>query len=160
MADTETGSDKVEVTFIKQTVFHDGTNMHVKKDGDTLEVDRSRVQGFIDGKNIEKPEGWEEAVAEANSQGVADGGFTVTPPDGSGNDLPQLDHDGNGEPGGSAPHVPVSLTGKNKADLLQIAFDEEVVISEGATNADIVKAIEAKREADAEAGEGEEGAPA
>lgn len=98
MADT----DPIEVTFLKQTVFHDGTNMQVKKAGDTMPVDRSRVQGFIDGKNIEAPEGWEADVAEKNSQGVADGGFTTAPSDGSGDDdLSQLDHDGDGNPGGS-----------------------------------------------------------
>lgn len=40
-----------------------------------------------------------------------------------------------------------SLTGKNKADLLAIAADETVLIEEGATNADIIAAIEAKRTA-------------
>lgn len=38
-----------------------------------------------------------------------------------------------------------SLSGKTKAELLEIAEDEEVVVAEGATNAEIADAIEAKR---------------
>ncbi|HUD29724.1 MAG TPA: hypothetical protein VMQ93_12685, partial [Novosphingobium sp.] len=60
---------------------------------------------------------------------------------------PQLDHDGDGLPGGSEPYIPPALTGKNKADLLAIAADEDVTIPEGATNAQIVEAIEAARDA-------------
>ncbi|MEG3086175.1 hypothetical protein [Sphingomonas sp. PB4P5] len=41
---------------------------------------------------------------------------------------------------------PVALTGKNKAELLDIAKAENVTIEEGATNADIVSAIELARE--------------
>lgn len=45
---------------------------------------------------------------------------------------------------------PVSLTGKTKAQLLEIAAAESVTVEEGATNADIVSAIElAREEADA-----------
>lgn len=40
-----------------------------------------------------------------------------------------------------------SLTGKTKAELLAIAEDEAVTVEEGATNAAIVEAIEAKRNA-------------
>lgn len=61
--------------------------------------------------------------------------------------LPQLDHDGDGLPGGSEAYVPPALTGKNKAELLAIAADEEVTIPEGATNAEIVKLIEEARDA-------------
>lgn len=39
------------------------------------------------------------------------------------------------------------LSGKNKAELLKIAADEEVEIEDGATNDDIRSAIELKREA-------------
>lgn len=38
-----------------------------------------------------------------------------------------------------------SLAGKNKAQLLAIAKDEDVDVAEDATNAQIVEAIEAKR---------------
>lgn len=41
---------------------------------------------------------------------------------------------------------PVSLTGKTKAEMLDIAKDEGVTIEDGATNADIVSAIELARE--------------
>ena len=40
----------------------------------------------------------------------------------------------------------IALTGKNKAELLEIAKAEGVEIEEGATNADIVSAIELARE--------------
>lgn len=57
-----------------------------------------------------------------------------------------LDHDGDGKAGGSLPHDPPALTGKNKAQLLEIAAAEGVEIEDGATNADIVAAIELGRE--------------
>lgn len=65
-----------------------------------------------------------------------------------GDDLPQLDHDGDGEPGGSLPDDPPSLSGKNKADLLAIADDEGVQADDSMTKAEIVTAIEAARVAD------------
>lgn len=61
--------------------------------------------------------------------------------------LPQLDHDGNGEPGGSEPHEPPALSGKNKADLTAIAKAEGVTLDDGMTNAQIVAAIEEARAA-------------
>lgn len=62
-------------------------------------------------------------------------------------DIPQFDHDSNGEPGGSTVHEPPVLKGKNKAQLLAVAEDEGVEIAEGLTNAQIVEAIELKRKA-------------
>lgn len=50
-----------------------------------------------------------------------------------------------GEPLIDATTLP-SLSGKTKAELLAIAADEHVDVEEGATNADIIAAIEAKRE--------------
>lgn len=50
--------------------------------------------------------------------------------------------------GGGAPEitpVPPSLSGKTKAELLEIAALEEVSTEEGATNAEIIEAIESKR---------------
>ena len=58
-----------------------------------------------------------------------------------------FDHDHDGKPGGSLPDSPVSLTNKNKAQLLEIAAAEGVEIEEGATNPQIVEAIEAARKA-------------
>lgn len=46
---------------------------------------------------------------------------------------------------------PVALSGKNKEQLLEVATAEGVTIEEGATNADIVSAIELHREASATA---------
>lgn len=71
-------------------------------------------------------------------------------------DLPQLDRDNDGEAGGSLPHEPPALAGKNKAELTAIAEAEGVDISAARTNAEIVVAIEAAREAaasDAESGD-------
>lgn len=56
-----------------------------------------------------------------------------------------LDHDGNGESGGSLPDAPPTLTNVNKAGLLQIAANEGVEATEDMTNAEIKAAIEAAR---------------
>jgi hypothetical protein len=56
-----------------------------------------------------------------------------------------LDRDGDGAAGGSKPADPPALTGKNKAELLAIATAEKVSVKDGATNAEIVEAIEAAR---------------
>lgn len=50
-----------------------------------------------------------------------------------------------GEPLIDAAELP-SLSGKNKTELLAIAADEGAEVSEGATNAEIVEAIEARRQ--------------
>lgn len=60
--------------------------------------------------------------------------------------LKAFDADGNGQPGGSKTVNPPALSGKSKADLLEIAKAENVVIEEGATNDDIKSAIELARE--------------
>lgn len=60
-------------------------------------------------------------------------------------DLDQLDHDDDGNPGGSNPLDPPALAGKNKAALLAIAADEGVTVADDATNKVITAAIEAKR---------------
>lgn len=76
--------------------------------------------------------------------------------------LPQLDHDHDGSAGGSEPHDPPALTGKNKAALLAIAADEGIILPEGATNKEIVGLIEAVRSGEMVAAEGEaddEGGP-
>lgn len=57
----------------------------------------------------------------------------------------RFDHDGDGKPGGSLPHDPPSLAGKNKAQLKSIARGEQVTIPRAATNRQIREAIEAKR---------------
>jgi hypothetical protein len=54
--------------------------------------------------------------------------------------------------GAAAADEPVALAGKNKAQLLDIAEAEGVEVPEGATNATIVEAIEAKRAAAPDAG--------
>lgn len=50
-----------------------------------------------------------------------------------------------GEPLLDANELP-SLSGKNKAELLEIAAEEGAEVSEGATNAEIIEAIEAHRQ--------------
>jgi hypothetical protein len=68
--------------------------------------------------------------------------------------LSQLDHDGDGNPGGSVPHDPPALKGKNKAELLAIAEAEGVAVEEGATNKAIADAIEAHRAAQTDGDDG------
>jgi hypothetical protein len=58
-----------------------------------------------------------------------------------------LDHDGDGEKGGSLPHDPPSLAGRNKAELTAIAAGEGVALEDGMTNAAIAAAIQAHRDA-------------
>lgn len=58
-----------------------------------------------------------------------------------------FDHDGDGKDGGSKPKDPPSLSGMNKAELLDQAKAEGVTVKDGATNAEIAEAIEAKRAA-------------
>lgn len=92
--------------------------------------------------------------AEVQKAGPPEGWVPSTDVDGEGDDLSQLDHDDNGEAGGSKPKDPPSLTNKNKSQLRAIAADEEVTktlagddITETTENKDIVAAIEAKRAA-------------
>ena len=57
-----------------------------------------------------------------------------------------LDHDANGQPGGSLPDSPPALTGKNKSDLLEIGHAEGAQVDEDMTNAELRAAIEAGRQ--------------
>lgn len=59
--------------------------------------------------------------------------------------IASFDRDGDGKAGGSEPSQLPSLSGKNKAELLDIAKAEDVDASEDMTNAAIVEAIETKR---------------
>lgn len=61
--------------------------------------------------------------------------------------LASLDRDGDGKAGGSTPSDPPSLSGKNKAELVEIGKAEGVDVSEDLTVAEIKDAIEAKRAA-------------
>lgn len=73
--------------------------------------------------------------------GERDMGGASTPPR-----LPQLDHDGDGEPGGSKPHDPPALSGKTRKELFAIAKAEGVKVDAKWKNDLIVAAIEAARE--------------
>lgn len=90
-------------------------------------------------------------VSPADDSDVSDGdAAAVDEPggDSGGGDTPHpLDHDGDGEKGGSLPAEPPSLSGKTKAELLEIAKDEGVKADKSMTNDAITKAIEAKRNA-------------
>ena len=101
MADTDT----IDVTFKKQKVYHDGTSMIVAKAGDTFPVEQRLIAAFVAEGAIEAPKVWAEEMAEKNEMAVADGTVQVAP-SAIGDDLDQLDHDGDGAPGGS-----ISATG-------------------------------------------------
>lgn len=58
-----------------------------------------------------------------------------------------LDHDGDGGKGGSLPLDPPALSGKTKAELIEIAQAEGVEANDEMTVAAIKDAIEAKRAA-------------
>lgn len=104
----------------------DGSRTVVLNKGDTGEVSDKFGQTKID-------DGLAEAVEE----------------------LPQLDHDGDGDAGGSMPHEPPALSGLKKAELLEVAAAEGVTADESMTNAQITEAIEAARAAAADDGDGE-----
>lgn len=100
MADT----DKIEVTFTRQKVYHDGTSMIVAKADETREIERFQVAGFLAEGSIAEPEGWADQVAMA-SLPRADGGPVFAPAPSNAAHLAQHDHDGDGEPGGSKPRA-------------------------------------------------------
>ena len=106
----------VEVTAAVSGTFHDGRNMIVLEEGEKATVSETSLP-FLRKR---------ELIAE--------------------DDLSQLDHDGDGNPGGDVPNDPPALTGKNKAELIAIAESEGVEIEEGATNDAIRDAIEAARQ--------------
>ncbi|MGF7152619.1 hypothetical protein [Novosphingobium gossypii] len=58
-------ADKIEVTVLRQKVFHDGTSMVVLKPGDQ-EIDSSRVAGLVDEGIVEDPE---ERFLRLNTEG-------------------------------------------------------------------------------------------
>lgn len=93
--------------------------------------------GTVVGNNGENADVPETHVADFVGRGLvhAPKGFDASP----------LDHDNDGKAGGSLPSEPPVLAGKNKAALLSIAAVEKVVVPDGATNAEITAAIEAKR---------------
>lgn len=86
--------ETTEVTFKGQKVFHDGTSMIVAKATEKRGVPTRFVQGFIDEGVIDKPKGWDAAVAERNIP-RADSAGQVDPA------ADPLDHDGNGKKGGA-----------------------------------------------------------
>jgi hypothetical protein len=83
----------------------------------------------------------------ADGPGGADGGADSGEAAAEDQHPDPLDHDGDGEPGGSLPHDPPALTGKTKDELIQIAEDESADLSEAKNNPDRIAAIEANREA-------------
>lgn len=95
-----------------------------------------------DSKNVGVPETVLALLIEEEKVRPLDAGHEPAP---APQNLPQLDHDGDGLPGGSRPDALPPLTGKNKAALIVIAIDEHVALEEGMTNPQIIAAIEKKR---------------
>lgn len=110
-----------------------GTVMIEPGESAVIELDRERDEGNV---RAAQKAGWFEFAP-------------VREDDEDDDDQPafrdSLDHDGDGHKGGSTADEPPALTGKNKAQLLEIAAAEGVTVADGATNAQIIEAIEAKR---------------
>lgn len=105
--------------------LHDGKNMIVLHEGRYVRVSVESLD-FLRGK---------KAIDETGEAG--------------------LDRDDDGNAGGSLENEHAVLKGKNKAQLLAIAAEEGADVGDATTNADIVAAIELKREADSDAGDDE-----
>lgn len=133
-----------DVTFRKQTVYHDGKSMIVAKEGETRPLDQSRVLRMVEEGSIDEPEGWSRTGALGGIP-RADGFQTQATGTFQPADDSAFDHDHDGHAGGSLPADPPALSGKNKAQLREIAAAEGVEVAEDATNAEIVAAIEAAR---------------
>ena len=93
---------------------------------------------WLDGKEV-----WAEPGESIEADDFVDEWFERVPEHEA--EADPLDHDSNGEKGGSLPDSPPSLSGKTKAELLVIADAEGVLVEEDATVAEIKTAIEAGR---------------
>jgi hypothetical protein len=93
---------------------------------------------WLDGKEV-----WAEPGEAIEADDFVEEWFAPVPEHEAETDV--LDHDGNGEPGGSKPADPPALSGKTKAELLAIAEAEGVLVEDDATVAEIKTAIEAGR---------------
>jgi hypothetical protein len=81
MADTDT----IDVTFLSQKVFHDGTSMVVAKKGDKLPVPHRLIATLVDEGSIKEPKRWREDKEAPAEMSVADG---AVPADTSSDDAP------------------------------------------------------------------------
>jgi len=160
-------ADKTEVTVLKQKVFHDGLSMVVLTPGEGKVAPEFLAGLYADGV-IADP-GKEALKGAAAPTGFSDGGESASEVETLRRRVAELeaerddllaeldeadakiaklsppDNDGDGNPGGSNSQTPPALTGKTKAELLEIATAEKVTVKDGATNADIIEAIEAAR---------------
>ena len=135
--------DKVRIVSAGLTQISPEGSPRVAEGGDEAELPAPPSSlPEIDGRNAERQsEGTGEPMQPIPAQ--ADGS------------LQQLDHDGDGKPGGSLPHEPPALSGMTKAQLAEQAIAEGIIVEQikgtganGNVLADDIKAaIEAKRAA-------------
>lgn len=109
--------------------------------GETIEIDADTIEGKLPDLGNAKSDDADDTNLRARNEALEAENADLRA------QLAKFDANGDGKAGGSTPAEPPALTGKNKADLLEIAKAEGVTVEKDATNGQIVDAIEKKRAA-------------
>ena len=96
--------------------------------------------GFLKGKEV-----WAEPGESIEADDFVEEWFEPVPEHEAEAEFSPLDHDEDGEKGGSKPAAPPALSGKTKAELIEIAAAEGLTFDDEDLVADIKAAIEAGR---------------